>query len=118
MIRYVYEQFRSKQLVGAEIGVAAGDNAYNILKLLNLKNFYLIDIWAPYIERNQLETRYAKYYDSVKQRFLNNSNVTILKRKSISQAKYFPNYYFDFVYIDANHCRVLDDALLVDIEII
>lgn len=110
MIRYVYEQFQMAPLIGAEIGVAAGDNAYNILKLLNLKKFYLIDIWRPYIERNRLETRYAEYYDSVRDRFRYNSNVIILKRQSISQAKYFPNYYFDFIYIDANHCKVLDDA--------
>lgn len=35
----------------------------------------------------------------------------ISRNDSISQAKYYPNYYFDFVYIDANHCKVFNDAI-------
>lgn len=62
MIRYVYERFKMNPLIGAEIGVGTGENARNILLLLNLSEFHLIDIWAPYFERNQLETRYAGYY--------------------------------------------------------
>jgi len=75
-------------LVGAEIGVATGVNAKNILENLNIKRLYLIDnIWRDDIFKNL--TSYM-------------GKINILTLSSIEASKIL-NETFDFIYIDAKH---------------
>ena len=45
MIKFVMNKFRDIPLIGAEIGVKAGKNAYSMLTYLNMECLYLIDSW-------------------------------------------------------------------------
>ena len=109
MIRDLYRRLGKSHLIGAEIGVAGGDNVRHIIQLLNLSEFHLVDIWEDYEMRGRIEQRYSKQYETVKTNFASYKNIHIHKAASVDKAKEFPDNYFDFVYIDANHTRVQED---------
>jgi hypothetical protein len=97
--------------IGIEIGVAEGNYSEILLKTSNLKTLYLLDIWETYdpilpnepqeiIRKPYGEMRYknviknmAKYGDRTK----------IIRGDSKEVFKQFPDYFFDFIYIDADH---------------
>ena len=89
-------------LIGVEIGVEAGLHAFEVNKCLDIRKFYLVDIWGKYKQ----ETGFYNYevnYERVKKKFKNNKNVFVIKGKSIEIANRFTDNSLDFVYIDANH---------------
>jgi len=47
-IRFIRDRFKGKNLIGAEIGVAGGENVRSMLKTLNLSRLYLIDPYTLY----------------------------------------------------------------------
>lgn len=101
--------------VVAEIGVARGDFSQIILINAFPRKLYLIDSWAyqdksiypgtinP--QRNSQEKQ-TQNYNYVLQRFngqIQNGQVLVHKGYSMKILNEFPNNYFDWVYIDANH---------------
>lgn len=78
-------------LVGAEVGVAAGENSANILSMLDVRQLYAVD---PYFEKNNNR--------AIAFALLQNKPVTWFIETSVeaSQKIHEP---LDFVYIDAAH---------------
>lgn len=89
-----------RELVGAEIGVAEGNNAVSILTELSIKKLYLIDPFTPYLENNCL-CSHANHRNIARKR-LNLSQVVFIEKKS-EDAILEINEPLDFVYIDGNH---------------
>jgi hypothetical protein len=75
-----------------EIGVRF---SYNLQQLLTCNPKLLIGI-DPYDKEPDL-------YNQVMARYLHISNVKIYRDKSIHAAKYFPDCFFDYIYIDGDH---------------
>ena len=100
-IKFMKELFDGKLVKGAEIGVERGKNSENILKELNIKKLYLVDIWTSYEEIYIIwsETN----YNQVLRKFRKNEKVEIIKDYSAHAADEIENNSLDFVYIDANH---------------
>ena len=101
--------------VVAEIGVARGDFSQVILANAFPRKLHLIDSWAyqdksiypgtinP--QRNS-QKKQIQNYDYVSQRFshqIQKDQVVVHKGYSVDILNEFPNNYFDWVYIDANH---------------
>jgi len=97
--------------IGAEIGVAAGGFAYNVLLKMQPSKLYLIDPWqygmqadvetlplTPEIQKNR-----DQMYLQVCNVFAPYPNVEVIRAKSQDVANQFPDQYFDYVYIDGEH---------------
>lgn len=92
----------------AEIGVARGEYSASILKFNNPNKLYLIDIWAEidlsYKDTNMPEQEIQESrFNDIKKIYHNNSAVEIIRKKSDEAAQLFDNFFFDWVYIDADH---------------
>ncbi len=85
----------------AEIGVASGVLSQEILDTNKPSEFFLVDCWESYAEFP--EKVYPPMYTGVVQKFLYNENITIVRQFSHKAAAMFPDQFFDWVYIDANH---------------
>jgi|TARA_Y100000294_G_C8518311_1_gene321810 hypothetical protein len=95
-----------KPLIGAEIGVAKGNHAKQILSFLNIKQLVLVDPWVihtDWINRTEDETYYENRYKETLNKFSNNNKVKIIRDYSVNAAKMFDDKYFDFVYLDGDH---------------
>ena len=101
-IVFIHEILDNCPLVGAEIGVAAGDHAREILECLDIKKLYLIDIWESYLQNGVAVDCYFNYYEAVVDEFSHYRNVEILREYSTFAASKVPDE-LDFVYIDGNH---------------
>ena len=101
-IKKYFEIRNIKNLIGVEVGVYKGNNALSILKELNIKKLYLIDMWQFYHNLNK-DFDFSIYYNLVKELFGKNKRVKIIKDFSINACKLFKDNSLDFVYIDANH---------------
>jgi len=85
-----------------EVGVQQGDYAWDILRVNNPSELWLVDNWRPWgMGHNELRQR--TFYTHVKSRFAPFYNVHILRLNSAAAAATFPDRYFDWVYIDASH---------------
>lgn len=97
--------------LGAEIGTWSGENAeIMLLKDLGLK-LYCIDPYEKY--PGYMDYR-ADYYEPMwneVRKKLQGFNVEFVRKYSLDAVKDFPDNFFDFVYIDANHefRHVVDD---------
>lgn len=94
--------------IGAEIGVAFGGNAENLLQNTNIIKLYGIDSYAPYknsdinaIDFNQED--FDDIYKFTSQRLSKfNERFEFIRRPSTEAVGHVPNN-LDFVYIDAGH---------------
>ena len=91
MIKYL-ASLGWRDLVGAEVGVASGENSKNILETLDVKLLYTID---PYLDPDDNQ--------NIARKLLANKPVKWYIEKSVEGAKKFPVNSLDFVYIDAAH---------------
>ena len=95
-----------KNGICAEIGVLEGYYSKKILEQ-NPKTLYLVDVWMP-LENYEDITNNINYPDAfAKIKNLSASypnKCVIIKDTSIQTSKRFKNNFFDFIYIDANHC--------------
>jgi predicted O-methyltransferase YrrM len=82
-----------KNLVGAEVGVLAGENSANMLDLLNIKILYAID---PYLDVDSGISKKIAF------KLLENKPVKWFIEKSVDASKKISEP-LDFVYIDAGH---------------
>lgn len=92
----------------AEIGVAKGDFSRCIMDIVCPNELYLIDVWdslsMSYPDKTMVnEKRQQKRYNAVKNYFRKFKEVEIIREKSDKSASLFPDNYFDWVYIDADH---------------
>jgi hypothetical protein len=106
-----------KDSVCAEVGVHRGDFSARVLKIVNPKEFHLIDPW----KYEQSNTYKAALYggkarggqaemddrcQAVRQRFdpeIRSGRIVIHRDCSKTVLGEFPDGYFDWVYIDGNH---------------
>lgn len=108
--------FSSSELKVAEIGVLEGDYAKIIYDSFSDAEINLIDLWQT--ESNDfffstVEGLTERAYQKVQQRFFGLNNVKLLKGNSSVVFKQFPDEYFDFIYIDADHSY---EGLLKDLQ--
>lgn len=92
----------------AEIGVATGDFSNKILYNNNPTMLHLIDSWENfdlgYHDGNMVsQEQHDKRYQYVTARFADKHNVSVKRGKSIKVLAEFPDDFFDWVYIDADH---------------
>ena len=94
--------------VCAEIGVAKGKFSLKILKSNNPKKLYLIDSWENFdlgysdgnmVEQDSHDIRYLSVVEKMKKY----SQVEIIRKRSTEASCLFPDNFFDWIYIDADH---------------
>ena len=94
--------------LGAEIGVHKGSYSEVLCKSNPKLHLYSIDPWSPDAYEpgvhgaDSEQEKYDFYHNEAKEK-LSTYNCTIIRKDSITAAKYFPDESLDFVYIDANH---------------
>ena len=103
MINFLAKAFKHK-MIGVEIGVSKGENAENMLKLLNIERLYLIDPYIPYIDADGKEyQKISELEELARNRVKKFQDKIEFIIKESSEAKFeIPND-LDFVYIDGNH---------------
>jgi len=99
----------------AEIGVEWGHFSRKILSLNWPKKLYLIDCWESQSEEvygtdpaNNSSLHKSSQFIEVCNKF-SGENVVPIKEYSEKAAVFFPDEYFDWIYIDANHLRARQD---------
>lgn len=105
-----------KSGVGVEVGVDNGGFSGAILRFSSPKLLYLVDCWEHQSEvvcgsdpGNQPQPIKDELYQKVLKRFLLHDSVRIVKAYSVPAATLFPDGYFDWVFLDANHLRCGED---------
>jgi hypothetical protein len=94
--------------VGAEIGVLNGDFS-GVLAATKPKKLFLIDAWQR--QEGEYEKDIANawvgdaMYESVVHRFVKDYNVIPMRAWSLEAAGCFPDAFFDWIYLDADHTR-------------
>ena len=92
---------------GVEIGVQEGVFSETLRSAWKGKELYLIDRWkySPDYKdiANVPDEKQTEYYLSVIEKFSNDSSVHIIKNDSLTASEQFPDEYFDWIYIDADH---------------
>ncbi|MCK5260584.1 MAG: class I SAM-dependent methyltransferase [Thermoplasmatales archaeon] len=95
------KQLNNKDLVGVEIGVAAGVNAKKIIEMLPIKKLYLVDPYLPYSETNDLK-KLAALKKEGHERLSKYKNKEWIEKPSIGAVRDIEEN-LDFVYIDGSH---------------
>ncbi len=95
--RYCAEKFGGQPVTGAEIGVARGENAEEILETLNVEKLYLID---PYPSE---ESKYHRAHTELNASGFGDQ-VEWITKTSDEAAQEIPGS-LDFVYIDGLHTQ-------------
>lgn len=91
-----------KNLVGAEIGVSSGDNAFDMLVKLHIDTLYLID---PYVGFAQWSQGKLDEHLKIAKSLLDNFKYKIiwLRKKSVEAVEDLYDGELDFIYIDGDH---------------
>jgi FkbM family methyltransferase len=104
--------------IGVEIGVLRGEYSKLILERWNNGTLYLIDTWrhlSKYIDMNGQDDQY--HYDCMVKTAENikpwQHRAHMIRMDSSLSADMFPDEYFDFIYIDADHSY---EGVVKDIE--
>ena len=107
--RRIWQPFMEKydcQVIG-EVGVSLGRNLFNMIQH-NPKEAVAIDAWINdgTISRNDAlytQEELDKQYENLKTVLKDKPFVKIYREYSTKAVKHFPDNYFDFIYIDADH---------------
>jgi hypothetical protein len=101
MTLFLKDYFKNESLVGAEIGVAEGNNSLSILQELSIQKLFLIDPYVMHMEDGRVA-----YFEGAKriskERFSKFPQVTFINKTS-DEATTNIDETLDFVYIDGNH---------------
>jgi len=106
MRQFIYtlrEGLAGHAICGAEIGVERGDNAADILHMLDIEYLALVDIWRPFVQEGKPvwdEAICEANYQYVLGRF--DDPVEVFRMPSVQAARQVSDE-LDFVYIDACH---------------
>lgn len=98
----------SKNAVCAEIGVFLGKFSKEIIKLADPKRLHLIDCWSlskdltPAVH-DFTERMWEAVYDDIVELYKDEDRIEVNRGMSSDVLLTFPDDYFDWVYIDANH---------------
>jgi hypothetical protein len=103
-----------RQAVVAEIGVQCGDFSRSILRKAKPRRLHLIDCWEVYREDLEYphdgfagsQNDHQRNHDRVLARFaaeIATGRVMLHRGYSVPVLRTFPDAYFDWIYIDANH---------------
>lgn len=100
-----------KEGIVAEVGVSSGEHALYIKKISRPTKLYLIDPWVgannPHFNEQPMQLiaeGNVKILDKSEFNFETHTDeVVAMKEYSVDASKKFPNEFFDYVYIDANH---------------
>jgi len=95
----------------AEIGVFRGHHAFSMHNICAPSELILIDPWQSPPPDVKLDYKWAKIgqmelerlYADVCYAFRHQNNVKIIRKSSLEGAALYPDGYFDWVYVDANH---------------
>ena len=108
MTKYIMKNNKIKEMYGLEIGTHRGENAYNMLKLLDIKKMFFVDPYLPH-------STGCKHYKKAKKILSKWQNKIYFRlAKSDDASKMFRDHYFDFIYIDGDHSY---EAVKRDIEL-
>jgi len=102
---FIYKYFADKQIIGAEVGVKRGINAFSMLKYMDIKKLYLVDPYEAYVEYTEdvTDSILGEAERQAKERLSRFSEKTIwIKKYSNDALDDVPNE-LDFVYVDGNH---------------
>ena len=89
---------------GIEIGVAEGNYSEKLLKTSNLSKLYLLDTWeVNTTDMNGDPYGDIRYKGVVKKMREYGDRVEVIRGNSLIEFGRFPDSYFDFIYLDANH---------------
>lgn len=113
MVKYLIENYKGGELVGVEIGVLRGLNAFNMLFHLPIKRLYLLSPYAKYGDYEIYDEPDANYAAAKRHLKRFNDKIVWVRKLSEHAANDIPNN-LDFVYIDGNHEYV---AVKKDIEL-
>ena len=99
---------KKKNLIGAEIGVWKGNNAFDILTNLDIKKLYLVDPYVPYLETSHTFLDGNGEAEETKKTAINKLQPFEGKTvwhflTSMEAVKQIEDNSLDFVYIDGNH---------------
>ena len=100
--------FGNQPISGCEIGYGYGDNAENILQMLNIEKLYCVDPdfnGQGYVEEGIVNTNFRKRDKDFQERIKRISPKTIFLDQTSDEAfkgAKIPNQ-LDFIYIDGNH---------------
>jgi len=95
---------------GIEIGVEDGRFSKILISSYAFSKFYLLDTWKHYADgtyecacNKKQEIQDQKYKSVIEAMKPYGNKVEVIRGDSAVEFKRFPNEYFDFIYIDANH---------------
>jgi hypothetical protein len=91
-----------RSINGAEIGVAIGDNAADIISSFPIELLILVDSYPIYGSGSTKHTQTSAKAKAL-ERFKNSDNVKYIHLDSIHASDLIEDGSLDFVYIDANH---------------
>jgi len=108
---YLGQLFNALGLIkyGAEIGVQEGKFSQILSNTWNGEQLHLIDSWKhfqddKYIDISNVNNfEHEKLYQKVVAQFSNNPKIKINRTESLKAAGEYPNNYFDWIFLDANH---------------
>ena len=112
-ILYMVKDKLVNGIVCAEVGVLRGQFSRWINKIIQPKELHLIDSWGKHLESfTDYKTFTPQHWIDI----MNKVQAKLPKAKlyrmlSIEGATKFPDEYFDFIYIDADHDRCYEDLV-------
>jgi tRNA splicing ligase len=92
----------------AEIGVCEGEYSQHIVDIAQPSRLFLVDIWGhislSYHDHNMVDhSKHETRFQMVAKKFIDCPNVYLLRTLSTSLENIFPEKFFDWIYIDADH---------------
>jgi methyltransferase family protein len=117
-VKFLRDYYGDHEINGAEIGVLYGENSLSILRLLNVNQLFLIDLFGKIDYKEGIDSGktidWGFCYDIAKNNLRKyNHKTNFIRKYSFDAASDIPDE-LDFVYIDANHDY---DAVLQDIKV-
>ena len=92
---------------GVEIGVQAGNFSQTLRNTWKGEELYLIDWWKHIHDykdiANVSDEKQREFYLSVIKKFEDDYSVHIIRKDSLKASEQFPDEYFDWIYLDADH---------------
>lgn len=98
--------------VMAEVGVASGYFTEKILKDLDPEKLFAIDLYN-YPNSSSKDETHEEFYQNKFKKEIQNGALEMKKGYSWEVLKTFPDHYFDYIYLDADHSY---DSVVQDLE--